>query len=346
MSATLPKFPREAPGSIWADPRLFPPPDQDNAWAINQALDWTDWNSPITFPGCFPWLPKGYNIIAEGAGMIPDRAGLCKSNREHHARKGITRSLAEFFPGQTMDAMNGRVVILCGSGPSLGMNLNALAKARQEGAAVVVVNGALKMVPDADVFFALERCSKPEWWANVNPWKVPIWTSPSAWYSIADHWPTDRRFYFLHHWDVFDKWPDRPPIIDRLIQTHSCMVSSINAVQLVSFCGPKEIWLLGQDFSGIIWFDPRTKQAVGGAYYADGTFPKELSGELGVIVPSVGGGNCGSTARLQSMGQAFKRACELITVNADIPVYNCGRFGIIDLPEAPEWKRYAGAKAA
>jgi hypothetical protein len=85
--------------------------------------------TPVAFPGCFPWLPPGFNILTDGAEMFPDRAAICKANRHIHAEKGITRSVAEFFPGQALGMLAGRKVILCGSGPSLGRYRLALENA-------------------------------------------------------------------------------------------------------------------------------------------------------------------------------------------------------------------------
>jgi len=338
----LKKVSRASNGSIFASPSDFPPKLPAEAWAGNYLVGWQDPGTPVAFPGCFPWLPPGFNILTDGAEMFPDRAAICKANRHIHAEKGITRSVAEFFPGQALGMLAGRKVILCGSGPSLGRYRLALEKARSDGVAVVAVNGAIQCVPNADIFFSLERCAKPEWWAAVNPAQTPAWTSPSANWSITDKWPTDRRFYFLHHWDVFDGWPGHPGIIDRLPPTLSCMVSSINCLQLLVYCGVAEVWLLGQDFAGgLVWNqDKQTWEP--GPYYWDGSFPPELSGERCTLVRGIDGDNAATTGRLCLMGNAMKLACDLTTQNAGIPVYNVGASGIIDLPNSEQWKQYIG----
>jgi hypothetical protein len=310
-----------------------------DAWAANYVVGWQDSMNPIAFPGCFPWLPPGFNILTDGAPMFPDRAQACKANRQMHADKGITRSVAEFFPGQPLGLLAGKKVILCGSGPSLGKHRAALERARADGALVVAVNGAIQAIPNADIFFALERCSKAEWWQQVDPQVTPIWTSPSAAYPIAEKWPTDRRFYFLHHWDVFDGWPGHPAIVERLPATLSCMVSSINCIQLLIYCGIKELWLLGQDFSGVLnWVKDKGWQP--GAYYWDGSFPPELHGEAATLTQGIDGNPCATTHRLSLMCEATRTACELVKLNAGIPVYNIGAMGILDLPTSLEWNKY------
>ncbi|MCK9598425.1 MAG: hypothetical protein M0R06_05250 [Sphaerochaeta sp.] len=336
------KVSRAAAGSIIANPADFPPPTPALAWAGNYLVGWQDPNTPVAFPGCFPFLPAGFDILKDGAEMFPDRAAICKANRHIHAQAGMTRSVAEFFPGQPLGALAGRKVILCGSGPSLGKYRTALERARADGVAVVCVNGAIQAVPNADVFFCLERCAKPEWWAQVNPNTTPVWTSPSANYTIADKWPVDRRFYFLHHWDVFDGWPDHPSIIDRLPPTLSCMVSSINCLQLLAYCGVAEVWLLGQDFAGAVVWNKEAGRWDPGPYYWDGSFPPELAGERCTLVRGIDGNNAATTGRLCLMGNATKIAADLVALNAGIPVYNIGQMGIIELPTAPDWGKYVG----
>lgn len=325
-------------GSVKAHPDDFPAKEPKNAWAVNQFIGWQDPGTPVMFPGCFPWLPGNFDMLTERAPMIPDRAAIVKANRDLHVRAGMKRSFAEFLPGQPLGKIKGKKVIFCGSGTSLGTQRQAIQKARVDGAVVVCVNGAIEAIPNADVYFCLERAAKPEWWKNVDPNKTPIWTSPSANYSILDKWPVERRFYFLHHWDVFDGWSGGPEIIKRLPQTVSCMVSSINALQLVAWCEPSEIWIVGQDFAGEITWDG--KGWAPGGYYWDGGFPEELHGEAATLVRSINGWPCGTTARLVIMGKAMELSCKMVELNADIPVKNIGRFGLLDLPDSEEFAKY------
>jgi len=333
----LRKIPRQAPGSVQAHPDYFPPKDPADQTTINYLVDFNDPAQPVAFPGCFPWIPPGFNIFTDGCQMFPDREGVCRGNREIHKREGIECSVAEFFPQQALGGICGKRVVLLGSGPSLGTQRVELEKARADGAIVIAVNGAIQAVPNADIFFCLERCAIPEWWAAVDPKVTPIWTSPSARYEIATHWPKDRRFYFLHHWDVFDGWKDGPiDVLMKLPATLSCMVSTINCMQLIAWCQPKDICLLGQDFAGVASWNPATSSWGPGPYYWDGSFPKTLTGEIATLVEGRGG-PCATSLRLVSMGEALELAGELIALNAEIPVYNVSRFGILDLPSCPEW---------
>lgn len=334
------KVEREHAGSLFANPAHFPPRDAAQAWAANYLVGWQDPTCPVAFPGCFPWLPPGFDITKDGCPLFPDRAGVCRANRDAHATDGIIRSVAEFFPGQALGKLAGKPVIVCGSGPSLGRYRDALERARAGGIPVVTVNGAIQAVPNADICFCLERCAKEEWWKAVNPAVTPIWTSPSAVYTITKKWPKDRRFYFLHHWDVFDNWPNGPEIIKRLPPTLSCMVSTINCLQLLVFCGVSEMWLLGQDFSSILAYNPQTGAFGQGPYYWDGSFPPELNGEHAALVKGIDGHNTGTTGRLTLMCSATKIASELIKLNAGIHMYNIGGAGILDLPMSPDWQKY------
>lgn len=334
---------RDKHGSLQVDGDTFPPKDASKMWAANYLIGWQDPMTPVVFPGCFPWLPPGFDIMNDPCPMIPDRAAICKVNRELHAKNGITHSFREFMPGQAMGKLAGKKVILLGSGPSLGTQRPALEKARAAGHPVVAVNGAIQAVPSADVCFILERCAKPEWWANVDPRRTVLWTSPSAHHSICERWPTERRFYFLHHWDVFDGWRDCPDIIKTLPATLSCMVSTINCLQLLAYCGVAEIWLLGQDFCGALTWAPNEHGAMGwkpGAYYWDGSFPTELHGEAATVRHDHRGNPVATTSRLWLMGLATQLSCELIALNAGIPVKNCSRTGMLELPACTEWEQY------
>ncbi|HKI82427.1 MAG TPA: 6-hydroxymethylpterin diphosphokinase MptE-like protein, partial [Pseudodesulfovibrio sp.] len=321
------------PGSLYARKDQFPTKDPLEAWRLNLLVGWQDAGNPVMFAGCYPWLPPGFDIWKDITKMVPDREAICNANRERHLKSGIELSVQSFLPGGPMEAVfKGRPVIVCGSGPSLGKKLEWIKKARELGAAVLCINGAIAAVPDADAFFALERCSKPVWWKDVDTRRVPIWTSPSAARQIANDWPATMRYYFLHHWDVYDGWHEAPARLHHLLPTLSCMISSSNCLQLLAWCKPSAIGLVGQDLSGGLSLDPLTGTVNDKGYYWDGSYPPALQGEPATLDVGVDGQAVVSSSRMDIMAKAMSLSGQLIAHNADIPVVNLGGTGILDLP--------------
>ncbi len=288
--------------------------------------------------------PKGSGFGVQGSGF-----GVQGSAREpdprHDPRDPAAIAHRPVAP-QTMDDLIyrihggpirqgglGRDVLLLAAGPSVGEQLLQI-KMYAPHALVVALNRsvAIQALGDVvDVFFCLERQSRPEWWTNVNP-ELPVVVCPSTHGGICDHFPPSSRYYTLTPWCVSDKWPDAPPwALD--LPTVPCCETTISAC--LAFCArlkPNRIILVGCDHAHKAYVTDNGESSERGEYYYDGTTWEETSPGL-VFHP---GGVIGINDRqciVSAWGERHCRVttacCEQIELQTGIQVINASSHGIL-----------------
>ena len=119
----------------------------------------------------------------------PTVSALVKKNYEAVKSK-IERGVSEFD-----DKHNGQIAVICGSGPSLARDIEAIKGLPRDNIKVIAINSAIRPIFDrVDYYFLIDWMAKREWWQGLDLSNMPCVLAMACPPYTVDDMPN--RFYF------------------------------------------------------------------------------------------------------------------------------------------------------